>query len=133
MIFALLEEILTLQMSFNLINVWEPNFQRPLIWAFIIQSGNNNGSRNKCRRSKIQNGSEDPLEVIHQVSNHRGVSGARSNKRSDNKCNSESKSMFCDGNKGATIATFGESSASELIFAVIKILARTVTNGRLSH
>ena len=43
---ALLEEIVTLQVSFTSINVWEPRFQRPLIWAFIIRSGGNDGGQN---------------------------------------------------------------------------------------
>ena len=40
-IFALLEEIVTLQVSFTLINVQEPSFQRPFTWAFIVRSGGN--------------------------------------------------------------------------------------------
>ena len=82
-IFALLEEIVALQVCFTPINVWEPSFQRPLTWAFIVQSGG--GSRNRCKRSRIQNGPEDLLEVILQISNNGGVGGARSSKRSDNR------------------------------------------------
>ena len=61
-IFALLEEIVALQVRFTPIDVREPSFQRPLTWAFIVQSGG--GSRNRCKRSRIQNGPEDLLEVI---------------------------------------------------------------------
>ena len=68
-IFALLKEIVILQMSFIPINVYKPSFQRPLTWAFIVQSGGNDGNRNKYRRSKIQNGLENPLEIISQVFN----------------------------------------------------------------
>ena len=48
MIFALLKKIITLQMSFTPINVLEPSFQSPLTWAFIVQSGGNDGGRNRC-------------------------------------------------------------------------------------
>ena len=79
-IFTLLEDIVTLQMSFTLINVREPSFQRPLMWAFIVRSGGNDGSRNRCRKFRIQNGSKDPLEVILRVSNYGGFGRARSSK-----------------------------------------------------
>ena len=52
-IFALLEEIITLQVGFTSINVRKPSFQRPLTWAFIVQSGGDDGGRNRCWRSKI--------------------------------------------------------------------------------
>ena len=64
MIFALPEKNVTLQVSFTSINVWEPSFQISLTWAFIVWRGVDNGSRNRCRRFRIQNGPEDPLEVI---------------------------------------------------------------------
>ena len=133
LIFALLEEIVTLQVSFTPINIRESSFQRPLTWAFIVQNGGNDGGRNKYWKSRIQNGPEDPLEVIFPVSKHGGVGGARSNKRSDNRCISGSKSMCRGGRRGATVATLGRSSASKLIFAVVRILARTATSGGLSH
>ena len=90
MIFALLKEIVALQVRFIPINVWEPSFQRPLTWAFIVRSGC--GSQNRYKRSGIQNGPKDPLEVILRVSNYGEVGGARSNKRSDDRCNSGNKS-----------------------------------------
>ena len=62
MIFALLEEIVALQVHFTPINVRETSFQRPLTWAFIVRSGG--GSQNRCKRSRIKNGPEDLLEVI---------------------------------------------------------------------
>ena len=132
-IFALLEEIVTLQVSITLINVWEPSFQRLLTWTFIVRSGGNNGSQNRCWRSRIQNGSEDLLEIILQVSNHGGVVGAKSSKRSNNRCSSGSKSTCCGGSRGATLATLGKDSASELVFAVVKILARTAMSEQSSH
>ena len=133
-IFALLEEIVTLQVSFIPINVRESSFQGPLIWAFIVRSGGDDRSQNKYKKSRIQNGSEDPLEVILQISNYKRVGKARSSKQSNNRCNSESKSLCCGGNRGATIATLGGVSASKLVFAVKKrILASTVTSGGLSH
>ena len=90
MIFALLEEIVALQVRFTPIDVREPSFQRPLTWAFIVRSGG--GSQNRCKRSRIQNNPEDLLEVILRVSNHGEVGGARSSKQSDNRCNSGSRS-----------------------------------------
>ena len=112
MIFALLEEIVTLQVSFNPINIQEPSFQRPLTWVF--------------------NGFKDPLKVIIRVSNHKGVGGSKNSKRSNNRCSSGSKSTCCDGSRDAIVATLGASSASKLVFAVVRILARTATSGRLS-
>ena len=91
-IFILLEEIIALQMRFIPINIREPSFQRPLTWAFIVRSGGDNGGRNRCKKSRIQNGPKDPLEVIFQVSNHKGLGRARNSKWSDNKCNSGSRS-----------------------------------------
>ena len=132
-IFALLEEIVTLQVSFTLINIREPSFQRPLTWPFIVQSGGNDGDRNKCRRSKIQNGFKDLLEVILQVSNHGGVNGARNSKQSNNRCSSGSKSMCRDGSRDATVAIFGGDFANKLVFAVVKILARIAMSERSSH
>ena len=46
-IFVLLEEIITLQMSFTPINVREPSFQRPLTWAFRVRGGGNDRGRNR--------------------------------------------------------------------------------------
>ena len=63
-IIALLEEIVTLQVSFILINIRKPSFQGPLTCAFRVRGGGNNGGRNWCWKSKIQNGSEDLLEFI---------------------------------------------------------------------
>ena len=90
MIFALLEEIVALQVRFTPINVWESSFQSPLTWAFIMRSGG--GSRNRCKKSRVQNGPEDPLGVIVRVSNHGRVGGANRSKRSDDRCNSGSRS-----------------------------------------
>ena len=132
-IFALLEEIVTLQVSFTPINVWEPSFQRPLTWAFIVQSGGDDKGQNRCRRSKIQNGPENLLEVIFQVSNHKRVGGVRSMKQSKNKCNSGSRSTGCGGSRGTIVATLGEGSASKLIFAAVRILARTAISGGLRY
>ena len=133
-IFALLEEIVTLQMSFPPINVWEPSFQRLFTWTFIVRSGGNDGSRNKCKRFRIQNGPEDLLQVIFQVSNHKKVGRARSSKRSNARYNSRSKNTYCSKSKGATIATLGGGSASKLVFVIKKrILARIATSGRSSH
>ena len=120
-------------MSFTLINVWKLSFQRPLTWAFIVRSGGDDRGQNRCWRSKIQNGPEDPLEIIFQISNHGEVGGARSSKRSDNRCNSGSTSTCCSKSRGATVATLGGNSASKLVFAVVRILARTVTSGGLRH
>ena len=132
-IFALLEEILTLQVSFTPLNVWESSFQRPLTWAFRVQRGGDNGGRNRCCKSRIQNGPEDPLEVILQVSNHRGVGGARRSKRSNNRYSSRSKSTCRGESRGATVATLVRGFASKLIFAVVRILVKTATSGGLSH
>ena len=132
-IFALLEEIVTLQASFTPINVWEPSFQRPLTWAFIMRSKGNDRNWNQCRRSKIQNSFEDPLEVILQISNFGGVGRARSSKRSNDRCNNGNKRTCCSGNRGATVLTLGEGFTSKLVFGVVKILAKTVTSGRSSH
>ena len=68
-IFALLKEIITLQISFSLINVQESSFQRPLTWVFIVRSGGNDGSRNRCKsqrrkRSGLKDGLDNPLEII---------------------------------------------------------------------
>ena len=52
-IFALLEKIVTLQVSFTLINVEEPSFQRLLTWAFRVRGGGDDGGRNRCWRSRI--------------------------------------------------------------------------------
>ena len=93
-----------------------------------MRSGDNNGSRNKCKRSRIQNDLKDLLEVIFQVSNHGEVGRARSNKRSNDKCNNGSKSTCRGESWGATVATFGRGLASKLVFAVVKILARTTTS-----
>ena len=111
-IFALLEKIVILQVNFTLINVWEPSFHRPLTWAFIVGGGGNNRGRNKCRRSRIQNGPKDPPEVIFQISNHGRVGGARSNNQNNDRCNSMSKSMYRGGSRIATIATLGGDSAA---------------------
>ena len=132
-IFALLEEIITLQVIFTLIIVWKPSFQRPLTWAFIVRSGGENRSRNRCKRSRTQNGLEDPLEVIFWVSNYGRVGGAKSNKWSDNKYNNGNKSTCCRRSRGATVVTLDGSSASKLIFAVVRILARIATSGGLSY
>ena len=141
MIFALLEEIITLQVRFTPINVWEPNFQRPLTWAFIMRSGSDDRSQNKCRswrkkRSGLKDDFVDPLEVILQVPNHGEVGGARSSKRSNNGCryNSGSKSTYCDKSKDATVTSLSGSFVSELVFAVKKrILAKNAMSERLSH
>ena len=90
--FNLPTEIVTLQVRFTLVNVWEPSFQRPLTWTFIVRSGGDNGGQNRYKRSRIQNGPEDLLEVILRVSNHGGVGGVRSSKRSNDRYNSGSKS-----------------------------------------
>ena len=50
-IFALLEEIVALQVRFTPINVREPSFQKLVMWAFIVQSGGR--SRNRCKRSRV--------------------------------------------------------------------------------
>ena len=130
---TLLEKIITLQISFTLINIRQPSFEKPLIWAFIARSGNDNGSQNRCKRSRIQNGPEDLLEVILQVYNHRRVGGARNSSRSNNKCNIRSKSTCHGKNKVAMVATLGGGSASKLVFAIMRILAKTVTSKGLSH
>ena len=132
-IFALLEKIVTLQASFILINVREPGFQRSLTWAFIVRSSGNNKGQNRCRRSRIQNGSEDLLEVILQIFNHGRVGGAKSNKWSNNRCNSKSRSMCYSRSRGARVATLGGGCASKLIFAIVRILARIATSGRSSY
>ena len=41
-IFALLEEIITFQVSFIPINFREPSFQKLLMWAFIVRSSGDN-------------------------------------------------------------------------------------------
>ena len=137
-VFALLEEIVTLQVNFILINVWEQSFQKPLTWAFIVQSGGNNKSRNRCKSRKkkrfgLKNDLDNPLEVILQVSNHGGVGKARSNKQNNDRCNRGSRSTCHTGSRGATVATLGRGSASKLVFAVMKILARTATSKNSSH
>ena len=93
-----------------------------------MRDGGNNGGRNRCWRSGIQNDLEDPLEVILQVSNCGGVGGARSSKRSNNRYSSGSRITCRGGSTGATVATLGGGSASELVFAVVRILARTATS-----
>ena len=125
-------------MSFTLINVRKPSFQRSLTWAFIIRGGGNDRSRNRYKRqiwkrSGLKDGPDNPLEVILLVSNHGWIGGARSNKRSDDRCNSESRSMYRGGSRGVIIATLGGSSASKLVFAILTILAKTATSGGLNH
>ena len=132
-IFALLGEIVILQMSFTSINVWKLSFQRPFTWAFIVRSGSDDGGRNRCKRFEIQNGPEDLLEVILQVSNHEGVGEGKSSKRSNDRCSNGCESTCCGGSRDATVATLGRSSASKLVFAVVKILARTATSGGSNH
>ena len=137
-IFTLLEEIVTLQVSFTLINIQEPSFQRPLTCVFIVRSCDNDGSRKRCRsrkrkRSSLKNGLDDPLKVIHWLPNHRGVGGAKNNTRSDNKCNNGSRSMCHGESRSVTVAILGGGSASKLVFAVVRILARTLMSRGLSH
>ena len=133
-VFALLEEIITLYVGLTLIHIRETCFQRPLMWAFIVRSGGNDGSRNRFRRSKIQNCHKDLLEVNLQVFNDGEVGRAWSSKESDNRCNSGSRSTCCDKNRGATFATLVGDSASKLVFAVKrKILAKTMTSKESSH
>ena len=108
------------------------------MWAFIVRSGGNNKSGNRCRsrkrkKSSLKDGLDDPLEVIFQVPNYGKVSRARNSKRSDDKYNSKSRSTCCGGSRGATVATLGGSSANELVFAIIRILAKTATSRGLSH
>ena len=132
-IFALLEEIVILQVSFILINVWKLSFQKPLTWAFIVQSGGNSRSRNRCKKSKIQNGPENLREIIFQVSNHREVGRAKSNKRSNDRCNSGNKGICCGGSRAAIVAILGGGSTSKLIFVIVEILAKTATREGLSY
>ena len=47
-IFTFLEEIITFQVSFPLINVRKPSFWRPFAWAFKVRGGGNNRGRNRC-------------------------------------------------------------------------------------
>ena len=103
------------------------------MWAFKMRSGGANRSWNRCWRSRIQNGPKDPLEFIFQVSNHGGVGKAKSSKRSDNKCSSGSKSTCRGRSSAATATTFCGGFASKLVFAFVKILARTATRGGSSH
>ena len=104
-----------------------------------MRSGGDDRSQNRCRsrrrkRSGFKVDFNNPLEVILQVPNHGGVGGARSNKQSDNNCNSGSKSTCCGGRKGAMVATLGRGSASKLISAVKRrILGKTMTSGGSSH
>ena len=138
-IFVLLEEIAILQVSFTSINVWEPSFERPLRGAFIVRSGGNEKSRNRCRsqrkkRSGFKDGSDNPLKVIPQVPNHGRVGRARSTKRSNNRWNSRSRSTCRGASRGAMVNTLIGSSASKLVFAIKrKILASIATSGGSSH
>ena len=125
-------------MSFTPINVRKPSFQRLFRWAFIVRSGSNNESRNKCKsqkrkRSDLKNGLDNLLKVIFRVSNHKEVGRARSNKQSNNKCNSRSKSICCNRSRGAMVATLSESPASKLVFAIVRILVRTAMSRGSSH
>ena len=65
MIFAFLEEIVTFQVSFTSINIWELSLQRPLIWAFIVRSNNEDKSCSRCKsqrrkRSGLKHSSNNP-------------------------------------------------------------------------
>ena len=137
--------MITLYIGLISIHVREPWFQKLPKWAFIVRSGGDNGSQNKCKSrnrwrsrkrksSGFKDGLNNPLEVILQVPNYKRVGGVRNNKRSDDRCNNRSRSKCCNGSRGGTIAILGKSSASELVFAVKKrILARITTSGGLSH
>ena len=125
-------------MSFILINVRKPSFQRPLTWAFLVRSVGEDKSRSRCKSRKrkmfdLKDGFDDQLKAILQVPNYKGVGGARSNKQSNNRCNSGSKSMCCGGSRGAMVATLGGGSTSKLVFAVVRILAKTATSGGSNH
>ena len=102
-------------------------------------SSGNDGSWNRCRsqgkkKSSLKDGPNNTLGVILQVPHHRGVSGARSNKRSNNRCNNGNRSTCRSGSKNATVATLSGGSASKLVFAVKRrILAKTATSRGLSH
>ena len=124
-VFALLIKIITLYIALTPIQVREPCFQRSLTWAFIIRSGGNDGSWNRCKsRRRKRFGFKDifdnPLEVILLLPNYRGVGGARSIKRSNDRCNSGSRSTCCGGSRHIMVANLGGSSTSELVFAIKK-------------
>ena len=68
MVFTLLEEIIVLQVSFTPIHAWKLGLQKPLTRAFVLLRCK---SQRRSRRSQIQNGAKDPLELILQVLGHR--------------------------------------------------------------
>ena len=102
-------------------------------------SGGNNKNRNRCRsqkkkRSGFKDGPDNPLEVIFQVPYHGEVGKAKSNKRSDNRCNNRNRNMCRGGKRAAIVAGLGRGFASKLIFAFKRsILARTATSERSSY
>ena len=103
-----------------------------------MRSDGNNKSKNRCtsrrkKRSGFKNSPDNLLEVIVQVPNYKGVSGARNNKWSNNKCKNGGKSTCCGESMSATIATFGKGPIIKLVFAIVRILAKTATSGRLSY
>ena len=86
-----------------------------------------------CKRSRLENGLKNLLEVIFQVSNHKEVDRAKINKQSNNRCNSRGRNTCHGRSRGEIVATLVGVSASKLIFIVIRILTRTAISGRLSH
>ena len=74
------------------------------------------------------------LEIILQVHKHRRVGGARSNKQSNDRCNSGSRSTWRGGSRDAMVTILVRGSASKLVFAVKRrILARIAMSGGSSH
>ena len=121
MVLTLLEEVIALQVSFTLIHVRGPGFKRPLMRVFILLRYR---SRRKSRRSKMQNGLEDPLKVILRVLAHRRQS------KNDQQSNSESGSTWHNGG----VITLSGNSASKFFFAAKrKILRKSVAIRRMSH
>ena len=103
-----------------------------------MRSDGNKKSQNKCKSRKkkrfgLKDDPDNLLEVLFRVPNNGRVGGARNNKRSDDKCNSKSRSMCRGKSRGATVAILGGGSANKLIFAVMRILAKTATSKKSSH
>ena len=70
MFLILLKEVITPQVSFILIYVWHAGLHQPFTKVFLLLRSWYRSQR-KSKSSRIQNGPEDPLEVIFKVLDYR--------------------------------------------------------------
>ena len=121
MVLTLLEEVIGLQVSFIPIHVRELGLQRLFTRAFILLRCKN---RRKSRRSRIQNGPEDLLEIIFQVLYYKRQS------RNDRRSNGVSRGTW----HGRGVIALSGGITSEFVFATKrKILRKSVASGKSSH